>query len=53
MIGEDGFDLLKAIYSETGPQALKTSPKVEILRRIWVQQFYVEEEQVYWRTKDR
>jgi hypothetical protein len=31
-IGEDGFYLLQAIYAETGPQALKASPKVEILR---------------------
>jgi transposase len=52
-IGEDGFYLLQAIYSETGPQALKTSPKVEILRRIWIQQFYWENEKVYWRTKDK
>jgi transposase len=51
-IGEDGFYLLQAIYSDTGPQALKESSKVETLRRIWVQQFYVEDGKVYWRTKD-
>ena len=52
-IGEDGVYLLQAIYSETGPQALKTSPNVEILRRIWIQQFYLENDKVYWRTKDK
>jgi transposase len=39
-IGEDGFYLLQAIYAKAGPKELKESPKVEILRRIWVQQFY-------------
>lgn len=52
-IGEDGFYLLQAIYSETGPKELKTSSKVEILRRIWVQQFYRGDGKVYWRTKDK
>jgi transposase len=52
-IGEDGFYLLQAIYSETGPQELKVSLKVETLRRIWVQQFYSVDGKVYWRTKDK
>jgi transposase len=52
-IGEDGFYLLQAIYVETGPQELKASPKVEILRQIWVQQFYWADGKVYWRTKDK
>jgi len=52
-IGEDGFYLMEAIYSETGPMELKSSSKVEILRRIWVQQFYRVDEKVYWRTKDK
>jgi len=52
-IGEDGFYLLQAIYSDDGPQELKASSKVEILRRIWVQQFYWVDEKVHWRTKDK
>lgn len=52
-IGEDGFYLLQAIYSETGPQELKASLKVETLRRIWVQQYYWVDGKVYWRTKDK
>jgi len=51
-IGQDGFYLLKAIYGETGPKQLKISPKVEILRRVWVQQYYWCDEKVYWRTKE-
>jgi transposase len=52
-IGEDGFYLLQAIYDEAGPKELKESPKVEILRRIWVQQFYWTDGKIYWRTKDK
>lgn len=52
-IGEDGVFLLQAIYAEDGPAALKTSPKVETLRRIWIQQFYLEGNKVYWRTKEK
>lgn len=52
-IGEDGYYLLQAIYSDTGPQELKKSLKVETLRQIWVQQFYWSDGKVYWRTKDK
>jgi len=52
-IGEDGFYLLQEIYAEAGPQALKESSKVDVLRRIWVQQFYWVDGKVYWRTKDK
>lgn len=51
-IGENGFYLLEAIYSESCPQVLKESTKVETLRRIWVQQYYWLDGKVYWRTKD-
>lgn len=52
-IGQDGFYLLEEIYGETGPKELKTSPKVEVLRKIWVQQYYRRDGQVYWRTKEK
>jgi len=52
-IGEDGFYFLQAIHSETCPPALKTSPKVEVLQRIWIQQYYWCEGKVYWRTKEK
>lgn len=52
-IGEDGFYLLQAIHSETCPPELKTSPKVELLQRIWLQQYYWCEGKVYWRTKEK
>lgn len=52
-IGEDGVFLMQPIFAEDGPTALKTSPKVKILRRIWIQQFYLEGNKVYWRTKEK
>jgi len=52
-IGEDGFYLFEAIHAKNGPEGLKTSPKVEVLRRIWVQHFYRVNGKVYWRTKEK
>lgn len=52
-IGEDGFYLFEAIHAENGPEGLKTSPKVEVLRRIWVQHFYRVNGKVHWRTKEK
>jgi transposase len=49
-IGADGHALLKAIYAPGAPAWLREIPAVEMLRRIWVQQFYLEDERLYWRT---
>ena len=39
-MGEDGFNLLKKIYAPNAPEWLRIIPAVEILRIVWVQQFY-------------
>jgi transposase len=39
-VGKDGFDLLDAIYAKTAPIELRGLPAVEILRQVWVQQYY-------------
>lgn len=52
-IGEDGFYLLQAIHAERGPQELKTAASVEVLQRIWIQQYYWCEGKVSWRTKEK
>lgn len=49
-IGEDGHHLLAAMCAPDAPDWLRRIPAVEILRRIWVQQFYLLEEAVHWRT---
>ena len=51
-IGADGYGLLRAIYEEedTSP-LLRDLSSVAVLRQVWVQQFYLEEGRIYWRTK--
>jgi len=39
-VGQDGFNLLDAIYAKTAPIELSGLPAVEILRQVWVQQYY-------------
>ncbi len=39
-IGTDGESLLKRIYAPNAPEWLRLIPAVEILRKVWVQQFY-------------
>ena len=51
-IGEDGAYLLHQIYAESAPEYLRTIPAVEVLRRIWVQNYYQEGEAITWRKED-
>lgn len=53
VIGEDGYTLLQAIYAESCPAELKTSSKVAILQKIWIQQYYWCEGKVFWRVKEQ
>ncbi len=55
-IGADGYALMDAIYSGDEAQHLRHLPDVEVLRRVWVQQYYrcteAGMEDVRWRSKD-
>jgi transposase len=51
-IGEDGWHLLAAIYEPQTPAELRTLLPVEIMRQIWIQQYYVEDGQLKWREQD-
>jgi len=51
-IGADGYGLLKAIYEEGAPPILRELRSAEVLRQVWVQQFYLEEGRIYWRTRE-
>jgi transposase len=51
-IGCDGHQLLSAIYEAQAPEQLRQQPCIEILRRVWVQQYYLEAGVVQWRTPD-
>jgi transposase len=48
-IGADGFALLAAVYSADAPGWLRELPGVDVLRRIWVQHYTVQDDQVRWR----
>lgn len=51
-IGADGYGLLRAIFEQEDiPPILRELRSVEVLRQVWVQQFYYEEGRVYWRTR--
>jgi transposase len=52
VIGADGFHLLTAIYSETAPSWLAEVPMVQVLRQVWVQQYYAPDGAVGWRTEE-
>ncbi len=41
-MGTDGIYLLDAIWSESTPEWLRKIEAVEILRQVWIQQFYIE-----------
>ena len=53
-IGTDGRHLLTAIAAPAAPSWLREVPAVEILRRVWIQQFYATEpdQPVRWRKSE-
>ena len=48
-IGEDGFELLDAVYSSQAPDRLRGTPEIEILRRVWLQNYVRTAGEVRWR----
>lgn len=51
-IGADGFQLLRWIYATATPAWVREIPAVEVLRQVWLQQFYASEKAVNWRVAD-
>lgn len=51
-IGTDGFQLLKALYVPETPPWLREIPAVQVLRHVWIQQFYAPTEKVQWRAAE-
>jgi transposase len=50
LVGTDGDLLLSAIYSDSAPRWLREVPAVEMLRHVWVQQYYLQDGLAHWRT---
>jgi transposase len=51
-IGADGYRLLAAVYDVAAPSGLWELEAVQLLRTIWLQQFYLENDVVEWRDKN-
>lgn len=53
LVGQDGWELLTALFSPSAPAWLREVPAVSILRQVWVQQFVLEDGQLRWRTAEQ
>ena len=52
-IGADGYQLMDAIYLQPVSETLRELPILEAIRRIWIQQFYRDGDQIHWRTQKK
>jgi transposase len=52
-VGADGFRLLEALYAPTAPRWLRALPAVDLLRHVWLQQYYREETPAGWHLRWR
>jgi transposase len=52
VIGRDGSSLLTDIFAPEAPPLLRQIPAVEILRRVWIQNYCWEEGQLRWRSNE-
>lgn len=52
IIGADGYQLLSRIYKKDTPMEARYAPMVEVLRQIWVQQYYQKDGQQSLRDTD-
>ncbi len=50
-IGNDGLHLLQQIYSGDAPSYLRAIPSVETLRRVWLQNYFFEDDCLHWRRE--
>lgn len=51
LVGRDGMTLLDVIFSPGAPDYLRAVPAVDVLRRVWVQHFYVDADRLRWREQ--
>ena len=52
-IGQDGYHLLDVVYSQTAPGWLRELPSLQVLRQVWIQQYYQENDTVHIRTQKK
>ncbi len=49
LVGADGFAVLQAAYADTAPVVVRMEQAVEVLRQVWLQQFYGPDDPPRWR----
>ena len=53
-IGRDGMRILEVIYEDpTTPLWLREIPAIETLRVIWIHQYWMDNDQLHWRSSSR
>ena len=50
-VGADGFALLAAVFAAETPAEVRAEPAVEVLRHVWIPQYYGPEDPPRWRDK--
>jgi transposase len=51
-VGADGLTLLDALLADDAPPKLRSLPAIELLRKVWVQNYVPLEGRLRWRTTD-
>jgi transposase len=51
-IGKDGRQLLEWAYEVGSSREIQENSAVEILRRVWIQEYYQQEDKISWRDSD-
>lgn len=51
-VGQDGSALLSALFASSSPSWLREVPAVELLRRVWLQNYQWTEGKLGWRSSD-
>jgi len=51
-IGQDGRQLLNWVYTAETKAEIQHHAAVETLRQVWVQQYYLQDEEIFWRKTD-
>jgi transposase len=51
-IGQDGAQLFQVLWQPDTPAGLRTLPTAEVLRQVWLQQYYTEDGCLRWREVD-
>lgn len=47
-MGQNGYHLLSQIYAEESLKYLLEIPAINILRQVWLQHYYIEDDKVNW-----